>query len=465
MANNPSTVTPAVKDMSEDWVIVDALIGGTKAMRKAGHKFLPQWPKEDPVAYNDRLQLSTLFPAYSETIKNMTGRVFAEPIVVGDDVPTVIAGYMEDIDNQGNNLQVWAQGLFSGGLNKGLNFVLVDYPQTENLGTRADEIATGARPYAVIIKPEQVLGWKSEVVNGQPILTQFRYSESVEVEDPDNEFDVKCIEQVRVLGPGFWRIYRQTGKENGWEIFDEGFTTLDYVPIAVFYTNRTGFMTATPPLLELAHLNIKHWQSQSDQDNILHVARVPLLVAIGAGDMVGPDGVTVPWEMTIGTSAATRINEGGDLKFVEHSGQAIAAGTEALAALVEEMQQAGAKLLQKEKQATKTATQAREENAQETSQLETMAGQLEDCLDWILQIFADWIGEPEGGHVEARGNFDADFQQETSLPVLLNMAVQGRLSNETLFNEYKRRGVFASEANWDDERLKIEGQGPELGMA
>ena len=40
-------------------------------------------------------------------------------------------------------------------------------------------------------------------------------------------------------------------------------------------------MRGTPPLLNLGLLNIKHWQSQSEQDNILHVARVPLLVAYG----------------------------------------------------------------------------------------------------------------------------------------------------------------------------------------
>lgn len=153
------------------------------------------------------------------------------------------------------------------------------------------------------------------------------------------------------------------------------------------------------------------------------------------------------------------------MKFVEHSGQAITAGSDALDALVEEMRMAGAKLLQKEKQATKTATQAREENAQETSALETMAGQLEDCLDQVLQIFADWLGLPDGGHVQVQGAFDVDFAQETTLPALLNMATQGRLSNETLFNEYKRRGVFAPEITWEDERLRIEAQGPDLGVA
>lgn len=464
MANNPSITIPAIDHMRQDWLIVDALMGGTKAMRSAGRTFLPQWPKESETSYHDRLMLSTLFPAFSETVKNMTGRVFAEPIVVGDDVPTEIAGYLQNIDNQGNNLQVWAQTVFAAGLSHGLVFALADYPQTVDMVSRADEIAAGVRPYAVIIKPEQVLGWKYTMINGQPFLTQFRYMESVEVDDPDNEFTTKCINQIRVLVPGGWFIYRQNGEsKNGWEVFNEGLTSLSYIPLAVFYTNRTGFMTACPPLLELAHLNVKHWQSQSDQDNILHVARVPLLVAIGAGDMVGPDGVTVPWEMTIGTSAATRIEQGGDLKFVEHTGSAIEAGTNALDSLVEEMRMAGAKLLQKEKQATKTATQASEEAAQETSQLETMAGQLEDFLDQILQMFADWIGQPEGGHVEVSGNFETDFGQETTLPALLNMAAQGRLSDETLFNEYKRRGVFSPDNTWEAEKQRIDDQGPELG--
>lgn len=464
MANNPSITIPAIDHMRKDWSIVDDLMGGTNAMRAAGHKRLPQWPKEDPIAYQDRLMLSTLFPAFSETVKNMTGRVFAEPIVIGDDVPPEIAGYLQNIDNQGNNLQVWAQTVFAAGLSHGLVFALADYPQTVDMVSRADEIAAGVRPYAVIIKPEQVLGWKYTMVNGKPFLTQFRYMESVEVDDPDNEFTTKCIEQIRVLVPGGWFIYRQNSEsKNGWEVFDEGVTSLSYIPLAVFYTNRTGFMTASPPLLELAHLNIKHWQSQSDQDNILHVARVPLLVAIGAGDMVGPDGVTVPWEMTIGTSAATRIEQGGDLKFVEHTGSAIGAGQSALDSLVEDMRMAGAKLLQKEKSATKTVDQANEDKAEEISPLETMAGQFEDFLDMVLQMFADWIGQPEGGHVEVNGNFDEDFVQESTLPVLLNMAAQGRLSDETLFNEYKRRGVFSPDNTWEAEKQRIDDQGPELG--
>ncbi|MFV3015063.1 DNA-binding protein, partial [Pseudomonas sp. KHB2.9] len=100
-------------------------------MRKAGVTYLPKWPKEEPDAYQARLKTSTLLPAFSETVQNMTGRVFADPITLTEDVPEPIKEMAEDFDLQGNNLQVWSQSLFSAGLSHGLCHVLADYPQAD----------------------------------------------------------------------------------------------------------------------------------------------------------------------------------------------------------------------------------------------------------------------------------------------------------------------------------------------
>jgi hypothetical protein len=461
MSDDPSKPLQAVEAMREDWAVVDSLMGGTRAMRAAGTARLQKWPKEEDCDYQVRLNQSTLLPAFSETIKNNTGRVFAEPIVIGEDVPPTIRVFTENFDRQGNNLQVWAKSFFAQALSHGLCHALVDYPKTTDaagnlvIKTKADEIAAKVRPYVIMIRPQQVIGWRSDSVDGKHVLTQFRYMEAVE--EPDGEFGTKIIMQVRLLVPGAWATYREKesdGKKT-WVLYEQGENSLKNIPLTTYYTNRTGFMTATPPLLELAHLNNKHWQSQSDQDNILHIARVPMLVIIGADD--------IDWELKVGTAAATKLPRESDMKWVEHSGKSIEAGRTSLDDLEDQMRMAGAKLLEKDKSATKTATQAEDDAAQEMSPLQTMAGQLEDALDQMLQHFADFTAQASGGHAQVNGNFDIDFAPETTLPTLLGMNGQGLLSDETLFSEMQRRNVVSSDIKWEEEKQRISDQGPALG--
>src|SRR5690606_19200491 len=133
MANkydSPDFELDAVAAMREDWALVSALLGGTKAMREAGETYLPKWPKEDKESYEERLSRSTLLPAFSETVKNMTGRVFARAITLGDEVPANIREWVtDDIDLQGNNLDVFADEWFRTALGYGICHCLVEYPQ------------------------------------------------------------------------------------------------------------------------------------------------------------------------------------------------------------------------------------------------------------------------------------------------------------------------------------------------
>lgn len=170
-------------------------------------------------------------------------------------------------------------------------------------------------------------------------------------------------------------------------------------------------MRGSPPLLNLALLNIKHWQSQSEQDNILHVARVPLLVVYG---------LESGQELTIGSSSATQFTDRTKqgLEYVEHTGSAIGAGKTSLEDLENQMRQAGAKLLRPENTSTKSVEQTSEERMQEHSPLYTMANSLEDALDNILQIMAEWLGLNDGGNVDVRTELDVS-EQSINAPAAL----------------------------------------------
>lgn len=448
-----STKSAAVTAMEPDWALVDDLMGGTTAMRDAGTTRMPQWPLEDAKAYAARLATATLYPAFSETVASMAGRVFGKPLVIGDDVPEdVQARVLPNVDMEGRNLHSFASDVFELAMAHGLSFILVDHPRVEGARTQADERALGARPYWVSINARQVLGWRTEMVAGNHRLAQFRYKELIS--EPDGEFGSASVEQIRVLEPGRCRLYRQV--KDVWVLHEDFATSLAEIPIVPVYTGRTGFMTAVPPLLELAHLNVKHWQSQSDQDTILHTARVPLLLRKGAQTEQNADGTVKPMQIS---GSVVDVPEGGDLAYVEHSGAAIEAGHKSLDELKEQMKLAGAKLL--------TATvlslsesQAEDEQSKEVSQLAAMAEKLTDALDQALVFTAQWMKiAGEAGHTEIGADLTLGPVSVQGVEALTK--IEGRsVSAETVFDAAKRAGLVPSDRTWEDEQGRMSATPP-----
>jgi hypothetical protein len=434
--------------MSEDYPIITGLLGGTTAMRKAGKTYLPQWPNEPGDAYANRLATATLFPAFGRTCEVLTGKPFSKPVTIGEDVPSRIRDWCDDIDLQGHNLHAFAAAACFHAISYGLCGILVDFPNAQGLRTKADEAAAGVRPYFVHIHAQSVLGWRAERINGVQTLTQFRFLEVVSV--PDGEFGEKEIEQVRVLYIGRWQVWRESEKADAsgkkeWILHDEGVTTLQKIPFVPIYGRRTGFMQAVPPLVELAHMNVEHWQSKSDQQTILHVARIPILFARMLGDN----------PITVGAASAVKCGEPeGDLKYVEHSGKAIESGSKELATLEDRMRQVGAELLVI-KPGNMTVAHTVADNEAGMCTLQRIIQDLEDAIDAALALMSEWVHEPEGGHIEIFNDFGVASLAEASLELLRDMNVDGTFSDESLFAEAQRRGVISPERKWEEEKVRI----------
>lgn len=444
-----NTKNAAVADMHVQTAAIRALMGGTAAMRKAGKTYLPQWPQEEDAAYQNRLTTSTLLPVLRETVGQMVGRVFFRDIDTEKVAPELLP-LLGNIDLKNNALPVFCSAWFTDALAYGAAYAVVDYPQTDGGNrTLADDKARGLRPYCVLVRNKDVLGFRSEERGGMEVCTQFRYRQSVTV--ADGEFGDTVVEQINVLEPGRIRRYRQDG--DGWTLESEsvmsiGGVPLDIVPVVEFTPEKSGFFAGRPPLLELAYLNIKHWQSQSDQDNITHYVRVPLLAYSGSDDIHA---------VTAAAGNMIALGSEGSLQYVEHSGAAIQAGAAALEKLESDMQAAGAKLLTRTKLAL-TDSQARDEQGREVSLLRHYANLFEDSVARVLDIMARWSGIKDGGTVEISGNIDADYNPADSLDVLLKMNTASVLSNQTLFEEAKRRGLVSNMAEWKEEQARLQAQ-------
>lgn len=441
--------------MSKDWDVVDALRGGTRAMREAGQRYLPQRLMEHDDDYKSRLDCATLYPAFEDTVKYMVGRIFAEPLIINDDVPAWIKDeVLDDVDMQGQNLHSFMGQVMSDAMGRGLSYVLVDAPAVQ-VSTRAQQRELGIRPYAIHIDARRVLGWQ---LDEQGRLSQVRIAFN-EIEYDPNTFEERTKERIRVYEPTRVRVFEKRVKQGTtvveWvELTDqERAIELGFIPLVPFYTERTGFMTARPPLIELAHLNVKHWQMQSSNDDLVETAQVPILTAVGLQDP--KKGIV------IGAKTAISLPANGKLQYVEHGGQAIAAGRTALDSLKDEMRDSGARLLAPTQSSTKTATQAGEEANRENSRLARCVRDMEDSVAVLLSFFAKMRGADSGGTVTAQANLDPELAPIESLSFLLNMANSGMLSPQTLFSEAQRRGVLSEDLDWEDEQVLIKESEPE----
>jgi len=447
-----SDESSAVKMMRPGWELASALLDGTDAMRAAGEAYLPKWPNEEKKSYEARLKTAVLFPAFKRTVQTLAAKPFSKPLTYGEDVPPKVLELCQNIDLQGRNLHVFSAEVMRTAMGPGLAGILVDFPPAEGVVTLADEQKAGLRPYFVHIRPEQLLGWRATMDGGVWAFTMLRFKELVTEDDGD--FGEVEVEQIRVLEPTQWRTYRKDkNKPEEWVEHSSGTNTLRKVPFVPVYGERVGFMVSKPPLKELAHLNIKHWQSQSDQDTILHVARVPILAVVGVDDD--------KFSLTVGASTAVKLPTGGELMYVEHTGAAIEAGKTSLDDLKEEMRQAGAELLVLKP--VTTATQVHSENAVGMCVLQEITLGLQDALNAALQLMADWLKEPTGGGVTLFTDFGAATLSEATAQLIKDMAAAGLLSKETAFKEQQRRGVISADVDWEEEQGRIEAEGPALG--
>jgi hypothetical protein len=205
--------------------------------------------------------------------------------------------------------------------------------------------------------------------------------------------------------------------------------------------------------MQVAFLNAQHWAESSDQAKSVRFARVRIAAIVG-GD--------AEEKITVGSDYFLRLPAGASIEIAQGSAEAVGIGRSELNVLEEQMRQSGAELLVI-KPGSITATQVATENAVGMSALQAMAAQAEDAFDAALQIMADWVGLPQGGHVSLFDDYGAQTLAEASAELLFKMNQAGKLSDITTLDEMKRRGVLAAEVDSATERERIAEQGPALG--
>jgi len=410
------------------WLLIEDLLSGTYGMRKKHRRYLPQEPRELDESYDNRLARSVCPPYYIRLERMLAGMLTRKPVRL-DDTADVIREQLFDVDLQGNDLNVWTYEAARKMVRYG------------HIGTLVDAPANGGRPYWVTYTPRQILGWRVEQQEGRQVMTQLRLSEVVTV--PDGEYGEKAVEQVRVLTPGEYRIHRK--QDNGeFTVIDEGRTSLSEIPFSVAYAQRYGFMESRPPLEDIAELNLKTYQIQSDLDNQLHISAVPMLAFYGF-----PSSAE---EVSAGPGEAIAFPAEGRAEYIEPAGKSFEAQFRRLEQLAMQINELGLSAVLGQKLSAETAEAKRIDRSQGDSTMMVIAQNMQDMIDNCLQWHATYLGNATAaGSAYVNRDFLGARLEPQDINSLRELYTAGVISQETLLTELAEGDVLGDNFDVDEE--------------
>jgi hypothetical protein len=424
------------------WILIEDLMQGTFGMRQKHRRYLPQEPRELDESYDNRLARSVCPPFYQRLERLLAGMLTRKPVRLVDTSDT-IREQLFDTDLNGNDLNVWTYETARKMVRYG------------HVGTLVDAPADGGRPYWVNYTPRQILGWRTEPNEGKQQLTMLRLQELASV--PEGEYGEKLVEQVRVLTPGEYQIHQKDDKGD-FRLVDEGRTSLSDIPFSIAYANRIGFMESRPPLEDIAELNLKTYQIQSDLDNQLHISAVPMLAFYGF-----PSSAE---EVSAGPGEAIAFPAEGRAEYIEPGGVSFQYQFQRLEQLASQINELGLSAVLGQKLSAETAESKRIDRSQGDSTMMVIAQNMQDMIDNCLQFHAQYLGQNESaGSCHVNRDFMGERLQPTEIQSLLQLYTAGTITQETLLQQLSDGEVLGDDFDVEEELEATANAGMDLQPA
>lgn len=474
--DSPARPCEAVLNLYNDWSLVDDLDGGVRRMRFRSTERLPREEKEDIAGYTTRLARSYLYPGLTNALNASVSKAFSKPVTI-ENAPTEFEYLESNADDKGSDLTQFLRSVMRAGVKHGVAHVLVDFSKQANAAkaTKATDAATKPHPFFTLIEAPRLISWvETTLQDGTVGLTEIRYLEYRDVKDGNyGSSEQEYVRVIRLDGYEVWQNLayqqRKLTRDENFEFYKDtanrpqdfklvdsgafgpvgGFKT---IPLVSYYTQRTGFMRGKPALMDLAETNLIHWQSASDQRNIMHVVRVPILFATGFTTEETSAGLTLAAGSFVSSSAVD-----ANLHYVEHSGSAVDLGAKDLETLEKHMEIMGVRP-QMERSGDATATASVISEGRANTDIQAWIEGLNTATESMYDKAGEWVGVemPATLEVKVFADFAAGHGTADDIALLTAMREKTLITEETFLKETKRRGFFADTFDVDEEIAAVE---------
>lgn len=487
----PDTPSGDYEAMAPLWTVTDTMLQGANAVRAAGEAFLPKQPNETLPRYELRRANAKFTNIYRDIVESLAAKPFAKAVALTDGASERVKALAEDIDGRGNNLHVFAGQTFFEGVNRGVDWILVDHtraaPREDGRPlTLEDERRQGLRPYWVHVPATRVLAVYSEVIGGVEIYTHVRIREDVTERDG---FDEVSIERVRVFdrepivsvidgvervtsyAPATFTVWEKKApkgraRNSTWEIVDAGPVSIGVIPMVPFVTGRRqeSSWRLVPPMQNVADLQVEHYQAENEHKNLRVKTAFPMLKGMGISPPM--DGEGNPAQVQTGPDSVLYAppvgdnGQHGDWEWMKADATVLKEHRDGIASIEQQMREIGRQPLTAQSgNLTVVTTQFAAQKG--NSAVQAWALNLKDALEQAFALTAKWLRDATEAEVQVHTDFALDGGDEKGPDVLLSMRERGDLSRQTFWREMQRRDILSGDFDADAEGKLIEDEQPD----
>lgn len=447
------------------WAVVRDCIGGQAAIKNKTTTYLPMPNASDTSQVNRDRYTSYITRGIfvnftARTLQGMVGMVFSKDAVAT--LPSELEVMYDDVDGGSVTMDQQAKKVLSDVISVGRCGLLTDFPAVNLPITREQTLSGKVRPTIQFYFAEQIINWRTTIINGLRKTTLVVLVEEYDKEDDgfkvvrDSQFrvlrlvnNIYSVEVYQKKASGLVRVGAQVIPKQASGV------PFDYIPFEFVGSDNNDPGVDSSPLLDLANLNIGHYRNSCDFEEMVFLMGQPTPIFTGL-DKDWVDTV-LNGRVLLGSNVAVPLPVDSTAFLLEVTESALA-----LEAMEHKERQAvglGARLVQQQS-VQRTAKEAGMEEASETSLLLSSAKNVNSAYSRALRSAALFAGAKPTDDIGYRLNTDFDILRLDS-PGRAQLLAEWQRGILT-FSEYrsilKRAGVATLEDEAAQAELEAESQ-------
>ncbi len=462
-----------------DWSRARDVLAGEDAVKAGGEKYLPRLDSqtdEEFLAYRNR---AAFFNATARSAEGFIGLIFRRPPFIkvpesGSGLGRALAAFVSDADMLGTTLAGYAKSVTTEVVGLGRAGSLVDW-----------EGDVEKRAYVSLYAAEQIINWRVERVNGRNIPTHIVLSENVPSETPDDEFEFKAQQQVRVLKlvagdglvdasgkrPFHYQVEIWRPKENRnrrtkveWALAETKIPLrlgkpLPLIPF-VFHGPRHSWPDVDrAPLRDIIAVNLDHYRLNADYKHGCHFTALPTAWVSGFDKSAS---------LRIGSSTAwVSETPGATAGYLEFTGHGLTTFERAMDRDERLMAVLGSRLLEDQKKVGETAEAIQLRQSGENSVLSAIGSSVSESLTQVLRWVFWWNSTEEIPDaitsadvlIQLNADFSLKGMSSQDLQAVVAAWQSGALSKDSMFELFRRGEILPDGRTNQDEAALIKAAG------